>query len=186
MDFLCSEWLVRLPEGEDVTVVALGTQWVAAATTQSFVRLFRRSGLQDPPIMAPGRCAHLTTQKRQLTVHSLSRFLNFPPIQLFVFAFDCCSLLCMINVQLQALWSPWLAKALNLRSCTTAPLHLRTASILDSWCTTWNTSLCVRTPTASWSGATSHCVRTAPWTGLASARIPRPTVVPQASRKRRC
>ena len=90
-DFLCSEWLVRLPEGEDVTVVALGTQWVAAATTQSFVRLFRRSGLQDPPIMAPGRCAHRTTQKLQLTAQSLFRFLNFPLIELFVFPFDCCS-----------------------------------------------------------------------------------------------
>ncbi|CAG7825087.1 unnamed protein product [Allacma fusca] len=40
------EWLIDFPHGEEVTGIALGTGWVAAATTENRLRLFSVSGIQ--------------------------------------------------------------------------------------------------------------------------------------------
>ncbi|KAK9105292.1 hypothetical protein Scep_022136 [Stephania cephalantha] len=62
-----SEWSMRFEE-EEVKVVALGTGWVAAATSLHFLRIFTEGGLQKNVVSLDGRVVTASGFKNKLAV----------------------------------------------------------------------------------------------------------------------
>ncbi|CAN1840054.1 Protein ENHANCER OF LHP1 1 [Linum perenne] len=62
-----SEWSMRF-EGEEVKVVALGTNWVAAITSLNYLRIFTEGGLQKHILSLDGPAVTASGCKNQLAV----------------------------------------------------------------------------------------------------------------------
>lgn len=62
------EWTINLPDNEDICGLAVTTDWVAASTSQRFLRLYSISGVQREIISIPGPIVALNGSRNHLVV----------------------------------------------------------------------------------------------------------------------
>ncbi|KAJ3594117.1 hypothetical protein NHX12_006449 [Muraenolepis orangiensis] len=62
------EWVVDLPQGEDVRAVCLGQGWAAAATSARTLRLFSIGGVQKELFSLPGHVVSMAAHGEQLLI----------------------------------------------------------------------------------------------------------------------
>ncbi|CAI5502464.1 unnamed protein product [Closterium sp. Naga37s-1] len=67
-----SDWSVRLPAGEEVTAIAVGRKWVAAATSRNFLRIFSDTGLQRAIVSLEGPVVAMAGQGAFLAIAFLA------------------------------------------------------------------------------------------------------------------
>ncbi|KAH0513600.1 WD repeat and HMG-box DNA-binding protein 1 [Microtus ochrogaster] len=62
------EWIVDMPQSEDIEAICLGQGWAAAATTALFLRLFTIGGVQKEIFCLPGPVVSMAGHGEQLCV----------------------------------------------------------------------------------------------------------------------
>lgn len=62
------EWMVDMPQNEDVEAICLGLGWAAAATTASLLRLFTIGGVQKEVFSLPGPVVSMAGHGEQLCI----------------------------------------------------------------------------------------------------------------------